>query len=245
MKEYQKIETLYKFDTQRKSYIEGDFYNPIVRYLVNNKWIVSEKIDGMNIRVYWDGHKVSFSGRTDKSELPKEVARLLEETFKDAEVIFEQHFGEKEVILFMECYGGKIQGGLYGGSERLIGFDVMVNGHYLNKLTIQSIFILFGVQTAFFFELNSLYTIIHYVTHISVNDVSSDYNEYDSNTPIEGYVCVPREEIYDKKGNRIIVKIKAKDFKKLCKAEAVVDKMTSEAIINKPSSKEDKNENQN
>ena len=121
----------------------------------------------------------------------------------------------------------------------------MVNGHYLNKLTIESIFTLFGVQTVLFSVCDSLYKIIDIVRYISVKDVPSKYNEYDSNTPIEGFVCVPKEEIYDKNGNRIIVKIKAKDFKKLCKAEAVVDKMTSEAIINKPSSKEDKNENQN
>ena len=210
MKEYQKIESLYKFDNNLKKFIP-EFYNPIVDYLKTLPWIVSEKIDGTNIRVHWDGHRVSWSGRTDTSELPKEVQHVLESTFGESEIIFEQTFGEKDVLLFMECYGGKIQGGLYGGTERLIGFDVMVEGIYLNKLIIKDIFNKFGVPTVEFYQVPHLSDAIEYVQEHTEPSVYCE----NGTTQIEGLVCVPFERLYDHQGKRIIVKIKKKDLKKL------------------------------
>lgn len=210
MQEYQKIETLYKFDNETKRFVPK-IYNPIVEYLSNCPWLVSEKIDGTNIRVRWDGHKVEWSGRTDKSDLPKEVAALLQEKFGDAEIVFEQLFADKDVILFMECYGGKIQGGLYGGKERLIGFDVMVNGTYLDKLCIHTIFQAFGIPTVPFYIKMNLQECI---------DIVNNYNESSrfcqkGTTQIEGLVCVPTVRLYDHMGHRIIIKIKKKDLRKL------------------------------
>ena len=210
MKEYQKIETLYQFNPKIKKFDEV-FFNPIVDYLKNCSFIVSEKIDGTNIRVYWDGHRVSWKGRTDDAELPKEVQQVLQNTFGDSEIIFEQTFGKKEVYLFMECYGGKIQGGIYGGQERLIGFDVMVAGFYLDKKIISSIFDKFGVPTVNFRVVNNLQEAIDYVKEQHISDYGSENKK-----PIqEGLVCVPACRIYDHQGNRIIVKIKTRDLLKL------------------------------
>lgn len=210
MKEYQKIETLYKFDNETKRFTHK-IYNPIVEYLYDCPWLVSEKIDGTNIRVHWDGHTVEWSGRTDKSDLPKEVSALLKTCFGDAEITFEQMFGEKDVILFMECYGGKIQGGLYGGKERLIGFDVMVNGIYLDKLIIHTIFSNFGITTVPFFIKMNLSECIDIV--MNYNGPSQFCEK--GTTQIEGLVCVPTVRLYDHMGNRIIVKIKKKDLRKM------------------------------
>lgn len=220
MTEYQKIETLFKFDNATKTYLP-EFYNPYVEYLKDNAWICSEKIDGTNVQVEYDGHRVSFHGRTERTDFLKEVLAVLSETFADSEVEFEQLFGDKHVILFMECYGGKIQGGLYGGKERLIGFDVMVNGCYLDKMTIKDIFDKFGVETIKFFTVKKLDYAIDIVKNIAAYPQDSyhisthcekNYNE--SRTTIEGLVCVPAMRIYDHQGKRIIVKIKARDMKK-------------------------------
>ena len=40
-----------------KKLIEGKFRNECVEYLKDNDWIFTEKIDGTNVRVHWDGHK--------------------------------------------------------------------------------------------------------------------------------------------------------------------------------------------
>lgn len=210
MIEYQKIETLFKFDSNKKLYTK-EFYNPIVEYLKDNAWIASEKFDGTNIRVHYDGHRVEWSGRTDKSVLPKEIEKLLQETFGESEIVFEQTFGDKDVILFMECYGGKVQGGIYGGSERLIGFDIMVNGIYLEKQTIKEIFDKFAVETVQFFIVENLETAISIVK----KEPLASHNHGDRQAIMEGLVCVPLKRLYDAKGNRIAVKIKARDLRKM------------------------------
>ena len=74
MKEYHKIETLFERDMEgNKRLIEGKFRNPLVEYLKDNRWQFTEKIDGTNIRVHWDGHQVIFGGRTDAASLPSHL----------------------------------------------------------------------------------------------------------------------------------------------------------------------------
>lgn len=67
MKEYHKINTIFKRDpeTRNKTLLEGQYSVPEFEYLANNKWIFTEKIDGTNIRVMWDGKKVTFGGKTE------------------------------------------------------------------------------------------------------------------------------------------------------------------------------------
>ena len=57
-----------------------------------------KKIDGTNIRIYWNGKRFEFGGRTDNAEIPKAIMKILETTFNyDMEIVFEQKFGNKEV----------------------------------------------------------------------------------------------------------------------------------------------------
>ena len=212
MKEYQKIETLYKFDNELKGYRE-EFYNPIVEYLKDCKWVGTEKIDGTNVRVLWNGHSFEFGGRTDKATLPKELLQILQNTFNyDMEILFEQKFGEKEVLLFMEGYAGKIQNGAYKGQESIIGFDIMIDDIYLDKNVSKRIFEELGIQFVPMTEFENLQTCIDFVkTH--------EQSIIQPESKMEGLVCFPALRLYDHKGNRIIVKIKGRDLTKIIKGE--------------------------
>lgn len=130
VKEYNKIGVIFNRDIDgTKKLIDGDFKSETVEYLKNNIWTFTEKIDGTNIRVYWDGHKVQFFGRTDRANIPSHLVNYLNETFgtMEAEELFEQKFGETEVTLYGEGYGYKIQnGGLYRDDVSFIMFDVMI-----------------------------------------------------------------------------------------------------------------------
>lgn len=56
MKTYEKIETIYARDIEgTKKLIPGEYHNETVKYLKDCEWIWTEKVDGTNIRVYWDG----------------------------------------------------------------------------------------------------------------------------------------------------------------------------------------------
>ena len=61
MQTYNKIETVFNRDIEgTKRLILGSYRNETVKYLKNNIWQFTEKIDGTNIRIHWDGHNVEF-----------------------------------------------------------------------------------------------------------------------------------------------------------------------------------------
>ena len=142
MQEYHKIETLYERDEKTKRLIEGRFRNPTLEYLKDNKFIFTEKINGTNIRVHWDGHKVEFGGRTDKAQIPQALLDRLNQLFGGQvnEEMFEQKFGETEVFIFGEGYGPKIQnGGGYRDDVDFIIFDVQIAGNWQPRESVEDI----------------------------------------------------------------------------------------------------------
>ena len=102
MRTYEKIETIYARDVEgTKKLLPGIYRNKTVEFLKDIQWVWTEKVDGTNIRVFWDGHAVTFGGRTDRAQIPVPLVNRLNELFGGEEnaQLFEQTFGEKEVIL--------------------------------------------------------------------------------------------------------------------------------------------------
>lgn len=211
MIEYNKIETLYERDTEgTKKLIEGKFRNPTVEFLKDLPWEFTEKIDGTNIRIHWDGHQVNYGGRTEKASIPAHLMNHLLSVFgtNEAEELFEQTFGEKEVILFGEGYGPKIQkgGGLYRDDVSFILFDVMIGSNYQSRETVNSIAQAFGIDAVPVLFTGTLQEGVDYVkTHPKSTFGTAD---------MEGLVARPKVELRDRCGNRVIVKIKYQDFVK-------------------------------
>lgn len=216
MKDYLKIETLYQRDIEgSKKLMEGVFRNPTVQFLKDNKWIWTEKVDGTNIRVCWDGHKVEFGGRTDKAQIPAPLVNKLNEYFggEANAQLFEQAFGEKEVILFGEGYGAKIQsGGDYvddGKSVDFIMFDLIICGNYQPRETVEEIAKIFGVKVVPIVGIGNLDQAVYFVKGHPKSLLGPKTHE------MEGIVCRPDVELQDRCGNRMIVKIKWEDFRHL------------------------------
>jgi hypothetical protein len=170
MKEYTKIETIYKRDENgTKKLIEGKFRNETVEFLAANDWICTEKIDGTNIGVVWDGHTVSFQGRTERAQIPSHLMNTLIEMFcnTETEELFEQVFGEKSVILFGEGYGAKIQkGGNYLPDRcSFILFDIYVvdSDIWLRRSDIESIAKTFGIDVVPIIMVGNLFDAVSFV----------------------------------------------------------------------------------
>jgi hypothetical protein len=209
MIEYNKIETLWKRDMEgTKKLLEGEFRNPAVEFLKDNIWQFTEKVDGTNIRVYWDGHKAQFGGRTERAQIPAPLVNYLNSVFgtNEAEQIFEEKFGETEVILFGEGYGPKIQnGGLYRNDVSFILFDVLISNNYQPRESVEDIAKAFGIDIVpIIFE----GTIQEGVDFVKTNPDSTM-----GTAKMEGLVGRPKVEMRDRCGKRIIVKIKWEDFK--------------------------------
>jgi hypothetical protein len=211
MKEYHKIETIFERDMEgNKKLIEGKFRNPLVEYLKDNEWVFTEKVDGTNVRVYWDGHKVSFNGRTDNAQLHGHLVEKLNELFMGSvnEEIFEQKFGEKEVMFFGEGYGAGIQkgGGDYIDEKDFILFDVMVGNVFLEREDIEEIAKSFNIKCVPIVPIKTIMEAVEYVKSKPISMVGKCVKES------EGVVGVPKCRINDFRGNRVVVKIKVEDF---------------------------------
>lgn len=209
MKEYHKIETLFKRDPKTKKLIVGEYTNETVEYLKDNIWQFTEKVDGTNIRVYWDGHRVSFGGRTDNAMIPAHLINKLNNLFGGEvnEQLFEQKFGDTPVELFGEGYGPKIQsGGAYRDDVDFILFDVMIKDTYLKRDSVEDIANYFGINIVPVVLEGTIQDGIDYVMNNLKSTIAVNGAE------LEGVVGRPKVEVLDRLGRRVIVKIKRRDF---------------------------------
>ena len=208
MKEYEKMETIFVRDNNTKKLNENIYRNETVKFLKDIDWEFTEKIDGTNIRIVWDGHKVSYFGRTDKAQIPSQLMNRLMELFGGNvnEEMFEQKFGNTPVMLIGEGYGAKIQkcGGDYRSDNDFILFDVCVNGKYLSRENVKDIANYFNIDIVPTIMIGSLQKGIDYVKTKPKSKIGI--------ANMEGLVARPLIELQDRVGNRVIVKIKVCDF---------------------------------
>lgn len=211
MRTYEKIETLYERSTDgSKQLIDGKWRNSTVEFLKDCTWVWTEKVDGTNIRVYWDGHTISFGGRTERASIPAPLVNRLNELFggETNAQVFEQAFGEREVILYGEGYGNGIQnpaGKAYkpDGVDFIL-FDLYVGGNYQSRDAVEGIARMFSIQAVPVVGVGTLAEAEEYVR--------SQPKSMLGECLMEGIVARPFVELHDRTGERLIVKIKRRDF---------------------------------
>jgi hypothetical protein len=210
MKEYHKIDGLYMREEERPhKLIEGKFRNEIVEALKDLQWIFTEKIDGTNIRVHWDGHKVTFGGRTDNAQIPSVLVEKLNDLFmgETNAQMFEQKFGETQVTLYGEGYGPKIQSGGNYGETGFVLFDVRIGHTWLKHKDVSDIAELFDIKSVPVALVGTLQQGID----MAKGGFTSGFAAVER--PAEGLVGVPECRVLDRMGRRVIVKLKTKDWK--------------------------------
>lgn len=209
MKYYIKIDAIYKRDEKTKRTLVGEYRDPAVEMLKDIKWIFTEKVDGTNIIVHWDGHKVEFGGRTEKAQIPAPLMKRLEELFSghEMEEIFEQKFDDKEVYIYGEGYGNKIQNSDYIDTTDFIIFDVLINDVWLERSAVEDIAKYFNCDVVPVIFEGTLDEGIEYVKQYNDSKVGT------KPTKMEGLVARPKYELKNKMGKRIIAKIKWEDLK--------------------------------
>lgn len=211
MNEYTKIETIFERDMEgSKKLIEGKFRNETVEFLKDNQWICTEKVDGTNIGIVWDGHKVSYQGRTERAQIPAHLMNKLIEMFGGEinEELFEQKFGEMPVVLFGEGYGAKIQkgGGNYRSDVSFILFDVYLPDQnlWLKRDALEDIAKTFGIDVVPVVLTGTLQEAVDFVKQKPKSTIGA--------ADMEVLVCKPAVDMLDRMGRRVIVKVKARDF---------------------------------
>jgi len=217
MQEYHKIKTLWKREEKKPSapclLIEGVYSDPVYEFLKDCVWVATEKVDGTNIRVHWDGHKVTFGGRTENAQIPFPLVEKLHTMFggEDVAQLFEQTFPKKEgedlsVCFYGEGYGGKIQSGGNYGEVDFVMFDVKVDKWWLERENVEGLAKKFGVKVVPIVAEKTLLELVEMVKQ----GIKSSWGDFIA----EGIVARPKTEIRTRNGERVIIKLKTRDFVK-------------------------------
>lgn len=206
MKEYHKIQTVYLRDpeTNYKTLLDGHYALPEFEYLAINRWVFTEKVDGTNIRVMWDGNNVTFGGKTDNASIPSFLVNRLQERFHPR--LFSENFGVTAVCLYGEGYGAKIQkgGGNYRPDQDFVLFDVKIGDWWLNRPDVEDVSRNLQIDIV---PIIGEGTLPEMVT-MARDGFLSQWGSFLS----EGIVARPSVELKSRNGARIITKIKHKDF---------------------------------
>jgi hypothetical protein len=214
MKEYHKIQTCFKRDEKTKKILINDWTLPEFEFLKDNQWVFTEKVDGTNIRVMWNGENVVFGGKTDNASIPVpllyELQRMFEGTVKKQlfkETFLSDNDGEvmTEVCLYGEGYGGKIQsGGNYSENSKFVLFDVKIGDWYLQRSDVEDIAEKLGIDIVPIVGQGTLVEAIELVK----KGQKSTWGDFIA----EGLVLRPAAELKTRRGDRLITKIKHRDF---------------------------------
>jgi len=213
---YHKIQSIFKRDmsSPNNSFIIGDYTIPEFEFLKDNNWVWTEKIDGTNIRIMWDGESVTFGGRTDNAQMPIFLLYKLQELFEGTEKrkLFKDIFSKDgvcftNICLYGEGYGAKIQkgGGNYiADGVDFILFDIKIGDIWLKREDVEDIAAKLGIRT------------VNIVGEGTVNEaiefVKKGFNSEFGDFLAEGLVIRPEIELLSRNGSRIITKIKHRDF---------------------------------
>lgn len=207
------MQTLWKRDPENKFVIKpGEFSREEFGNI--KRWNITEKIDGMNVRVVYEdeslyyGSSISFGGRTDKAILPEGLVSFLKESFTQQRMEYKFE-GAKFAILFGEGYGAGIQkgGGLYQKAKEFILFDVLLDGMWLSRDSVEDIASFFGVEH------------VPEIKHITTMNAAIDYVKSrplslvsDNPKEMEGIVARSDPLLLFRNGDPLMWKLKLKDF---------------------------------
>jgi len=203
--EYPKINSIYKRDKRTKKFL-SEYSIPEFEYLKDNIWEFTEKIDGTNIRIIWKDGELRFSGKTDNAQIPMKLLKKLQIIFTKNKI--QKAFPEQEgiVILYGEGFGASIQsGGKYikDGVDFIL-FDVLIDKWWLNRESVEDIAKKLNIKIVKVIGKGTLKKAIE----IAKQGFKSEFGDFIA----EGIVLRPKIQLFSRKGDRIITKIKYKDF---------------------------------
>ena len=210
--EYHKIQTVWLRDpdTNHKTLIEGAWAKPEFEYLANQEWLFTEKVDGTNIRIMVESSGVRLGGRTDRAQLPSFLIERLQEIGEAALAA-----DLRGLTLYGEGYGAKIQKG--GGNyipdyADFVLFDVRGRDLWLDRESVEDI--------ADKISIRSVPTIASGTLEEAIQIAREGFDSRWGSFPAEGLVMRPAVELSNRRGERVIAKIKCKDFPDAAKAGA-------------------------
>ena len=207
MNTYHKIQTVFKRDpeTKYKTLLLGEYSLPEFKFLKNNNWVLTDEVDGTNIRIIFDGHKITIKGKTDKAQIPTFLLDELEKLTEDRFLNFAEEFNT-DVCLYGEGYGPRIQkiGEKYTDTPSFVLFDVKIGNIWLCRKDIETIA---GKLSLTIVPIIGCGTLEYFVDYVK-SGFKSRWGDFIA----EGAIAKPEVELKTRMGSRVVTKLKHKDF---------------------------------
>jgi len=216
--EYPKIQTMFKRDSLTKKIIEGEWTIEVFDYLKDDEWIFTEKVDGTNMRIIYDGFgNVEFRGKTNQANLQPNIVEAMQR-YKSKDMIekIRTVFDDSSVIIFGEGYGKGVQ---KNGEQYLpescgfVGFDIYratsledygfgisSDGYWLDREKFEIVSKELDIPIVPIRMKGTLNEAIHMVK----SGMKSLWGDFTA----EGLVGTPKCVLYNSFGHRVITKIK-------------------------------------
>lgn len=211
MNEYHKIQTIFKRDPETHALLIGEYSCPEFEYLKDNSWVYTEKVDGTNVRIMWDGvaKAIMLGGKTDKAQIQPCLIDWFNAVIKPNKELFAELFStDAPVCLYGEGYGPKIQKGeKYRSDVSVVFFDIRIGPWWLRREDMTDLLERLDLEVIPVIGAGSLDYLIA--------TVKGGYGSQWGNFPAEGIVARPAVELQARSGQRIITKLKHSDFLKL------------------------------
>ena len=234
---YQKIDTIFLRDVNNVIMPYSGFVSPELEWLRNCKFDATEKIDGTNMRIevscaIIEGERhmvVEYKGKSDDAQIPPHLYKFMEESFPKEKVLaalnlperitdevlaergWSNHLEVPKYTIYGEGYGVKIQkGGNYiSNGVGFIVFDVKVNDWWLLRNNVAEIAEKLGAPIVPYMGQFTIDEAIEFVRK-GFKSTIAENKDYLA----EGLVLTSPHGIKNRRGERIIFKIKHKDFAK-------------------------------
>lgn len=227
---YQKILAPFKRETSKSQFVNESLWSkPEFEMLKNCEWVWTAKADGTSIKLYWNGDKVQFFGHTDKSQLSKLTLDYLNKTFgtSEAESVFEGLYGSNEVNVYGE-FCSKEMNEDYGHPDGIFYvFDVQnaTSGKWWDRNSVEKFAESFNIDAVPIMLKGTIADAVEYVKAINatwnkyfkseiyqISKCFKLYCPFSNNAKLEGLVGRLPYELLDANGERIITKVKCRDY---------------------------------
>lgn len=204
--EYHKIQSIWK-RTTNGVFMPWDWSRPELGYLANNEWEWTEKVDGTNIRLWQEGGTLRVGGRTDNAQIPASLLAGIAE-YDDLGARMAEHL-DPSAVLYGEGYGAKIQkgGGNYRADQGFVLFDVNIGGFWLDRASVEDVAVKLGLDYVPLIFKGT----IHEAIEVVAPGMRSTWGDFAA----EGLVGKPVVPLFNRKGERIVCKVKVCDFTRL------------------------------
>lgn len=221
--EYPKIDTLYDRD-ERYKVIVGKLRRPEFGNI--KMWYVTEKIHGRNTRVSLvnDGIDgiIDYGGKTDEADMPPELLEYLKKTFtlEKMKVAFwiDPLKIPRRVTIYGEGYGHEACAAgskMYRSDISFRLFDCLVDTWWLKRDDLEDVARKLGVKCVpvlgVIYDLPK--SLLDLENIIKISHVATEENN-NFCAMAEGIVALTDPYLFNKKGQRVMWKLKVKDFKK-------------------------------